>query len=71
MSSRSRQSKEVSRRLAGAHGELLELSRRLHCRTASYTRLLDGLAAAVTVIHQPVKLKEAVKVKELKQFVLY
>ncbi|XP_050690279.1 cilia- and flagella-associated protein 57-like [Eriocheir sinensis] len=58
---RDRQVKELSQRLATARqlGRLLE--QRHHALATALTRVLADLASATTLIHQPKKLKEAVK----------
>ncbi|XP_045137804.1 cilia- and flagella-associated protein 57-like isoform X2 [Portunus trituberculatus] len=58
---RDRQVKELSQRLATAGQQGRYLQQRHHALATALTRVLADLATATTLLHQPKKLKEAIK----------
>ncbi|XP_063863740.1 uncharacterized protein LOC135102408 [Scylla paramamosain] len=58
---RDRQVKELSQRLATAGQQGRHLQQRHHSLATALTRVLADLASATTLLHQPKKLKEAIK----------
>lgn len=61
---RDRQVKEMSQRLVTAGQRGRHLQQRHHALATALTRVLADLANATQLIHQPKKLKEAIRVRQ-------